>query len=356
MGHVLDYQTPHAAYFVFPRIKDVVPLARDSARLAHDILTESKVAVVPGSAFGPYGESHLRITFGREDKILKQGLERLFDYFSKSRRQHAVFPTTPLGRGTGVDIDLAPAVDRERSLKSRLAANTLAVCARLRLQRSKPLVVGIAGLQGKTVVKRMLTQALQSKFKVRASILSYNTEIGLPLSVLDLRSPSSRQSYASFCGALFERNVLSKDDAQILILEYGVSCAKDADRLLRIASPDWLVITSIATADPTVDLAAVSSGVRLLSQGVEPACIIWTAEDAWVKGLRADLQNELGLHPMIDGGRQITLSGNPYQIKREAISQNERFAVIAAAVLADKLGVPRESIQSFLNGEKQTSS
>ena len=34
LPHVFDYQKPNASYFVFPRVKDTVPLARDSRRLA----------------------------------------------------------------------------------------------------------------------------------------------------------------------------------------------------------------------------------------------------------------------------------------------------------------------------------
>jgi aspartate/methionine/tyrosine aminotransferase len=55
LSHVFDYQKPNGAYFVFPRIKDTVPLAHDSRALALDLLERAGVAVVPGSAFGPTG-------------------------------------------------------------------------------------------------------------------------------------------------------------------------------------------------------------------------------------------------------------------------------------------------------------
>ena len=66
LSHIFDYQKPEGAYFVFPRVKDTVRWARDSRRLTLDILEQAKVALVSGIAFGPSGESHLRINFGRE--------------------------------------------------------------------------------------------------------------------------------------------------------------------------------------------------------------------------------------------------------------------------------------------------
>jgi aminotransferase len=66
LSHIFDYQKPEGAYFVFPRVKDTVRWARDSSRLAADILEKAKVALVPGIAFGPSGEAHLRLNFGRE--------------------------------------------------------------------------------------------------------------------------------------------------------------------------------------------------------------------------------------------------------------------------------------------------
>jgi len=43
-----------------------------SWRLALELLYEAKVAVVPGQAFGNFGENHIRLCFGRSsDDILR---------------------------------------------------------------------------------------------------------------------------------------------------------------------------------------------------------------------------------------------------------------------------------------------
>jgi len=48
-----------------------------SLQLADKLLEEEKVAVVPGSAFGPNGEGYLRINCVRDRKELQEGLERI---------------------------------------------------------------------------------------------------------------------------------------------------------------------------------------------------------------------------------------------------------------------------------------
>ena len=81
LSHIFDYQKPEGASFVFPRVKDIVPRARDSRRLAFHILEQAKVALVPGVAFGPSGEAHLRFNFGRELADIDTAFERLQHYF-----------------------------------------------------------------------------------------------------------------------------------------------------------------------------------------------------------------------------------------------------------------------------------
>jgi len=69
---------PEGAYYAFAKIIPDIDDYDVAVRLIH----EAKVAVVPGSAFGLGGESHIRISFGGEEKDLKDGLERLVSYIN----------------------------------------------------------------------------------------------------------------------------------------------------------------------------------------------------------------------------------------------------------------------------------
>ncbi len=70
---------PEGAYYAFPKFTFEV----DDYDLAVRMLKEAKVGVVPGSAFGPGGENHIRISFGLEEEKLKEGLNRLLNFVEK---------------------------------------------------------------------------------------------------------------------------------------------------------------------------------------------------------------------------------------------------------------------------------
>lgn len=70
---------PEGAYYAFAKITGEI----DDYDLAVRLIHEAKVAVVPGSAFGVGGESHIRISFGGEENNLIEGLTRLVRYIDK---------------------------------------------------------------------------------------------------------------------------------------------------------------------------------------------------------------------------------------------------------------------------------
>src|SRR5439155_1431708 len=100
LSHIFDYQKPNASYFVFPRVKDPIPLARDSRRLARDILERAHVALVPGAAFGPTGEAHLRISYSRRREEIDEAFSRLTDYFPAGKSTRRLAAADP-ARGCG---------------------------------------------------------------------------------------------------------------------------------------------------------------------------------------------------------------------------------------------------------------
>ncbi len=76
----ISYSKPTSAYFVFPKFID----CHDSFALATDILKSVKLATVPGVAFGPTGEGHLRLSFGRTESDITEGMKRLNIYLQRA--------------------------------------------------------------------------------------------------------------------------------------------------------------------------------------------------------------------------------------------------------------------------------
>ena len=70
----LECFKPHGAFYVFPKITGTGLSSRDfSLRL----LREKKVAVVPGSAFGPSGEGHVRCSYATALDQIKIAVDRI---------------------------------------------------------------------------------------------------------------------------------------------------------------------------------------------------------------------------------------------------------------------------------------
>lgn len=69
-----DVKLPEAGYFFFPLVKNI----KNTDNFVMSLLKNKKVALVPGSAFGPNGEKRVRICFGQEQNQINDALSRLF--------------------------------------------------------------------------------------------------------------------------------------------------------------------------------------------------------------------------------------------------------------------------------------
>jgi Alr-MurF fusion protein len=86
-------------------------------------------------------------------------------------------------------------------------------------------VIAITGSNGKTIIKEWLGQLLAKKFKIVKSPKSYNSQLGVPLSVLQMT----------------ERNDLA-------IFEAGISTVHEMEHLQQVIQPTLGIFTNIGTA------------------------------------------------------------------------------------------------------------
>lgn len=97
--------------------------------------------------------------------------------------------------------------------------------ASFHLKRFHLKSIGITGSNGKSIVKEWLYQSVQSSFKTVKSPKSYNSQIGLPLSILQ-----------------------TEDFHELGIFEVGISQPGEMQKLSEIFSPQIGVLTHIGTA------------------------------------------------------------------------------------------------------------
>lgn len=85
-------------------------------------------------------------------------------------------------------------------------------------------IIGITGSVGKTSTKEIIASVLEEKYSVLKTDGNYNNEIGMPLTILRIRS-----------------------EHQVAVVEMGISDFGEMHRLSKVAKPDICVITNIGT-------------------------------------------------------------------------------------------------------------
>ncbi|MDP5273153.1 UDP-N-acetylmuramoyl-tripeptide--D-alanyl-D-alanine ligase [Chengkuizengella axinellae] len=86
-------------------------------------------------------------------------------------------------------------------------------------------VIAITGSNGKTTTKDMVASILSTTFKVHKTDGNFNNQIGLPLTLLQM-----------------------KEETQFAVLEMGMSGRNEIDLLSRLAEPEIAIITNIGDA------------------------------------------------------------------------------------------------------------
>ena len=76
---VFEYNKPGGSYLMFPKI--LLQEGKDSITFCKKLLKEARVSTTPGIAFGPTGESHLRLSFCISEEEINKAFDRMEKYF-----------------------------------------------------------------------------------------------------------------------------------------------------------------------------------------------------------------------------------------------------------------------------------
>lgn len=126
---------------------------------------------------------------------------------------------------TEQDLNIFSTLKGANIIKVQNSIKALQKIATSHRKRFKIPVIGITGSNGKTIVKEWLNQLLQTDFFITRSPRSYNSQIGVPLSVWELE----------------QRTTLA-------IFEAGISQPGEMDALSEIISPTIGIFTCIGDA------------------------------------------------------------------------------------------------------------
>jgi UDP-N-acetylmuramoyl-tripeptide--D-alanyl-D-alanine ligase len=155
------------------------------------------------------------------------------------------------------------------ALKS-FVAFFLGLSARTVVRKYRPTIVMITGSVGKTSAKDAVAAVLAQRFLVRKSEKSFNSEFGVPFTILDVENPWGNPSawlkvVKSAIGLIF----LPNHYPNMLVLEVGADKPGDLTRILKIARPDAVVVTRLP--DIPVHVEAYASPEAVQEEEFSPA-------------------------------------------------------------------------------------
>lgn len=206
-----------------------------------------------------------------------------------------------------------------------------AIAAYRRAQHSIP-VIGVTGSNGKTIVKEWLTQLLSDQFDILKSPKSYNSQLGVPLSVWPI------SSHHNLC-----------------IFEAGISEKGEMSLLENIIKPTIGIFTNLGEAHNAgfKSLEEKASEKALLFKNVKRVIYCEDYElvkEALIKNI-SDKKALIGWKVTQRKGKRITLSvrGNEFtfQLKFEDTASIENALHCSVAMIV--LGFDQAFIQLRLN-------
>ncbi len=129
----------------------------------------------------------------------------------------------------------------------KIIEKILAFFAKKILKKYKPEIIGITGSVGKTSTKEVVFQVLKEKFNVRQNIKNYNTELGVPLTIINAKSANKNifKWLIIFLKAIKLILFKNKNYPNILILEMAADHIGDIKYLTNLAPCKIGIVTAI---------------------------------------------------------------------------------------------------------------
>jgi UDP-N-acetylmuramoyl-tripeptide--D-alanyl-D-alanine ligase len=145
--------------------------------------------------------------------------------------------------------------------------------AKIVVSKYKPRIIVVSGSVGKTSTKDALKAVLEETYFLRASEKSYNSDTGVPLTILGCKNPWN--DYWGWLSVIWEGILLSllpNHYPQLLILEVGADKPGDIREMITWLFPDVVVITKLP--EIPVHVEAYSSPHETREEEFSPAYVL----------------------------------------------------------------------------------
>jgi UDP-N-acetylmuramyl pentapeptide synthase len=237
-----------------------------------------------------------------------------------------------------------------KNLARQLVLGLLSYLARRRLPRNAE-IIGITGSVGKTTTKEAAVKILGSHYRILANQKSFNSEFGVPLTLLSEESGYS--SPLAWLGILARAvgKSCTKIPAEKIVLELGVDAPGDMSKLLEIVQPQIGVFLAVAPVHlaagqfESIEAIAAEKG-KLIASLPESGTAIWNADDPLVAKVSsaarkisfgienpADLQATAIQENLAGLSAQLTFQDKTAELKIPILGKHNLYPLLAATAI-----------------------
>jgi len=150
-----------------------------------------------------------------------------------------------------------------KNIFKSIVAFKLSILARIVVHRYHPRIVMITGSVGKTSTKDAVAAVLATRFFVRKSEKSFNSEFGVPFTIFGTENPWCNPfAWFRVVKSALALLLLPNHYPNMLVLEVGADRPGDLARILRFAAPDAVVVTRLPDIPVHVEAYASPEAVR----------------------------------------------------------------------------------------------
>ncbi|MBI2482014.1 MAG: UDP-N-acetylmuramoyl-tripeptide--D-alanyl-D-alanine ligase [Candidatus Vogelbacteria bacterium] len=270
-----------------------------------------------------------------------------------------------------------------KALVRHLILTILTVEACLVLKRYKSKIIGIAGSVGKTSTKEAIALVLKKNTYVRASSKSYNSEFGVPLTILDCDT-AWNNPFGWFKNIIegILLLIIKTPYPEWLVLEIGSDRPGDVARLTSWLTFDLVVITALPGITAHLEFynspEALVKEESALAFAVKPEGVVFlNSDDNNIQDLAKKLEFlsddkrpkiiTYGLNEQADirganfridydtknkavgSGFEVRVATNHYQLKiTDSVGLEQMYPMLVALGVARELGLDSESAVTAL--------
>lgn len=151
-----------------------------------------------------------------------------------------------------------------KTILKSFITNILVLESRIILKKYKPYIIAVTGSVGKTSTKDAIFTAISSNFKVRKNEKSFNSEIGVPLTILGVQNAwSDPVGWIKNIFFGLELIFFKHEYPEYLIVEVGADHPGDIHSIAKWLKPDIAIVTKVGTVPVHVEFFPSTESVLL---------------------------------------------------------------------------------------------